>query len=313
VTPEQRISAETALPGEGSAFFGPGAGILQEERIVNEHELAIRVKPDMGAAGSPVVVHIPHSASFIPIEERGRLAIDSGELRRELLRMTDWFTDELFDLPRRHATRVVYPWSRLLADPERYEDDDQEPMTARGMGAVYTATSQGGVLREGVTEEERKRLLAAYYRPHHAALTRAVAGAVRAHGHCLLIDAHSFPTEPLPCDVDQSRPRPDICIGTDGSHTPSGVRDAAVEAFSGAGYSVAVDRPYAGTMIPADFFGDPRVRSIMIEVRRGLYMDEATGLRNGTFGATRLTLQSSISSVAAACEVEATRRDAVPR
>lgn len=245
----------------------------------------------------PAIVHIPHSSTYIPATEAARLAVGGDQLRLELLRMTDWFTDELFDLPRNQASRVMYPYSRLLVDPERYEDDARETMAERGMGAVYTRTSHGATLRADLAPRERKRLLETYYHHYHETLTRTVAAAVDTHGRCLILDAHSFPTTPLPCDQDQAPDRPDICIGTDAVHTPPALRDAAAQAFTDAGYRVAIDRPYEGTMVPAAFLGAPRVQSIMVEVRRGLYMDEATGSRNGTFAATRLALQSCLAPV----------------
>jgi N-formylglutamate amidohydrolase len=44
------------------------------------------------------------------------------------------------------------------------------------------------------------------------------------------------------------------------------------------GFRVAVDRPFPGTLAPLRWYGtDRRVTSIMLEVRRGTYMDERTG------------------------------------
>ena len=60
--------------------------------------------------------------------------------------MTDAFTDELFDLGDT-ANKLVFSVSRLLVDPERFEDDDVEPMAGRGMGAVYTKTHDGQLLK----------------------------------------------------------------------------------------------------------------------------------------------------------------------
>jgi hypothetical protein len=35
-----------------------------------------------------------------------------------------------------------------------------------------------------------------------------------------MIDSHSFPNQPLPCDDSQATDRPVICLGTDALHTP---------------------------------------------------------------------------------------------
>ena len=46
--------------------------------------------------------------------------------------MTDHYTDELFHEPNDDVRRLLFPVSRLLVDPERFADDELEPMTAVG-------------------------------------------------------------------------------------------------------------------------------------------------------------------------------------
>ncbi len=63
---------------------------------------------------------------------------------------------------------MVFPVSRLVVDPERFEKDDEEPMAARGMGVVYELTSHGQPLRvfpSSSAAEERGKLLERFYRP----------------------------------------------------------------------------------------------------------------------------------------------------
>lgn len=104
---------------------------------------------------------------------------------------------------------------------------------------------------------------------------------LRAHGRALIIDGHSFPDRPLPMDLDRNPERPDICIGTDPFHTPPGLVRALAVACGALGWTVAVDRPYAGTLVPAAWYRcDPQVLSVMIEVNRRLYLEEtAQGVR----------------------------------
>lgn len=230
------------------------------------------------------VLHIPHASTRIPADIRSRLKLDDGSLRREVLLMTDWYTDELFSHGESGWVAVTYPISRLVVDPERFTDDSQEAMAAIGMGVIYTRTSNGTVLRDPPSDRQRQSLLNTYYFPHHKQLDFAVQSALDESDHCLLVDCHSFPKEPLPYEMDQSPERPDICIGTDEFHTPPAVADAAVNAFEGAGFKVAVNRPFAGALVPMKFFGqDPRVMALMVEVNRSLYMDEGSGRKLGGF------------------------------
>jgi N-formylglutamate amidohydrolase len=56
---------------------------------------------------------------------------------------------------------------------------------------------------------------------------------------------------------------------------------ASVAAVKEAGYSVTVEAPFAGALVPlASYRTDRRIWSVMIEVNRRLYMDEQSGLRN---------------------------------
>ena len=243
----------------------------------------------------PIVLHIPHAGTEIPDDVRQSFVVDGAQLKLELLRMTDHFTDELFLVPPAVATAVVYPVSRLVCDPERFPDDSEEAMSARGMGVIYTQRHDLGPLRKPPTLSEREALLDRYYRPHHRALEGAVEASLAAHDRCLVIDCHSFPGTPLPYETDPARP--DICIGTDEFHTPRVLRDAAVAAFRAAGLEVALDQPFAGVLVPASRHKeDRRVAAIMIEVNRSLYMDEETGERGPRYPDIKALLQRVITS-----------------
>jgi N-formylglutamate amidohydrolase len=50
--------------------------------------------------------------------------------------------------------------------------------------------------------------------------------------------------------VPDATQRADFCIGTDPFHTPTSVRDAIVAAVKEAGYSVTIDAPFAGALVP---------------------------------------------------------------
>jgi N-formylglutamate deformylase len=246
-----------------------------------------------------VVVHIPHASLAVPVDVASTLLVTPEELEREILVMTDRYTDELFSLPPTLATSVTFPVSRLVVDPERFTDDACEPMASKGMGVIYTQTSAGRPLRRAPSADERQHLLARFYDPHHASLTEAVQAALDAHGTCLVIDGHSFPALPLPYEYDQDPDRPEICLGTDRSHTPAWLREAAVRAFEEVGWRVAVDRPFAGALVPMRFYqSDPRVRAVMVEVNRGLYMDEQTGARLPTFDDVRRRLSIVLRAMA---------------
>ncbi len=215
------------------------------------------------------VLHIPHSSVLVPAHWRDSILLSDDELQLEQLRMTDWFTDELFDVDSSFSSSVRFPISRLLLDPERFEDDALEPMFAKGMGVIYTRTSHNEVLRNPPSVEERKALIDEFYQPHHQQLTNAVQSMLNHRGQALVIDCHSFPSQPLPYEDEQGPSRAEICIGTDAFHTSPELRDLAVSLFEDMGFVVAVNQPFAGALVPSEFYRvNSKVAAIMIEVNR---------------------------------------------
>lgn len=169
---------------------------------------------------SPILLHIPLASMIIPEEERSRFCLN--DLHEELLKMTDRYCDELFT----GFDSVIFPISRLVCDPERFRGDEQETMSQIGMGAVYTSTSSGNLLRR-TREDEREGILRRYYDPHHERLASVTKTKLEIHKRCLIIDGHSFHPTPLPYEPDQDPVRPSFCIGTDPFHMPSVLAEAA--------------------------------------------------------------------------------------
>ncbi|MHB1018104.1 MAG: N-formylglutamate amidohydrolase [Coriobacteriia bacterium] len=245
---------------------------------------------------APVIAHVPHASTVIGERPRGLIVLDDHALTAELARVTDWHVDELFDWVRSYGGSLfVNQLSRLVFDPERFRDGD--PAEAVGQGVVYTRTSAGAPLAE-ITAEERAARIRDLYDPYHEGLTALVSSTLARFGVALILDCHSFPVEPLPTELHAEGSRPDICIGTDTFHTPQALADALKQAFRAEGLMVHRDSPFAGTLVPLEFLGkDPRVMSVMIEVRRDLYCDEATGERNEGFGRTQAVLEPCVGKV----------------
>lgn len=248
-----------------------------------------------------IVFHIPHASTDIPFDLKNNFALSAPDLDNEILRMTDHYTDELVQDVLPAASRVIFPVSRVVVDPERFEADGDEPMSQIGMGAVYTRTSDGSVLRKKLSAASRASLMTRFYYPHHSALKEAVTGALATHGRCLVLDIHSFPSEPLPYEKDQDPHRPDICLGTDEFHTAPWLTRSAVKAFEDQGFSVEINRPFSGALVPIDSYrSNPLVGALMVEVNRRLYIDEDNAERLDRFESVKSRLGHAIRSAALA-------------
>jgi len=229
-------------------------------------------------AGDPtshLIIHVPHSARYIPDDIRQGILLDDNNLEAELNEMTDSLTAEMV----LHATAnlakpptlFINKFSRLVIDPERFPDD-REIMNQVGMGAVYLKTSDGQALRD--PKFDSTQLISKFFTPYARALSDLVGAKLAEHGRALIIDFHSYRNGQRSNAVNHGQARPPICIGTDSFHTPPGLVDLAQMEFSKFGESV-LNQPYAGTYVPLDFYQkDARVSSIMLENRADLLVDE---------------------------------------
>jgi N-formylglutamate amidohydrolase len=85
-----------------------------------------------------MILHIPHASANIPDWEG---FWDEEKVQAEILKLTDWYTDDLFQSE--EAIRLIAPFSRVFCDVERYREDEQEPMSFKGMGVTYTTCDDG--------------------------------------------------------------------------------------------------------------------------------------------------------------------------
>ena len=66
------------------------------------------------------------------------------------------------------------------------------------------------------------------------------------------------------------------------------------------GFSVEVNRPFAGTIVPEPFFQvSATVLSVMVEINRSLYMVEESGVRRPDFSAFAKVMQDALRQLIA--------------
>lgn len=227
-----------------------------------------------------IILHIPHSSPYIPFYDgfvmRGQV------LNNEINLLTDWFIEELFNLP---YQKIVTPFSRVFCDVERFEDDSAEFMAQKGMGMCYTHMDNGEVMRV-VEPELRERIKSEFYLPHHRALEGLTTELLYKYGKVIIVDCHSFTDLPLKRDLNKDIPRPDFCLGIEEYHTPVDLYLPAHEFLTKLGYTVLINNPYSGTMIPLNYYkNNKNVMSIMVEINRKLYMriDGNDAIKNENF------------------------------
>ncbi len=175
---------------------------------------------------NPVLIHVPHSSREIPAAEASHYFLTNDEMETELNIMTDHFTDQFLSAAKAEYHVLRYKYSRLLVDPERFRNDDAEPMADKGMGATYVKRHNGEPMRR-LSSQDSERLKRTYYDPHHKEFADVVDNMLKQFGHAVIIDIHSYPERPLPFELYPKAARPDICLGADDHHTPDTLLELA--------------------------------------------------------------------------------------
>lgn len=208
-----------------------------------------------------IVAWMPHTGTYLPHVPN---VPEFERLRQDAQLLADWKVDELYAFLPNQITSV---YSRFAVDLERYADDDKEPMSRKGMGMLYTRLTDGTPFDRSVFGADA--LFARYYHQQHTLLKTRLE---EAGNGSLLLDLHSFNPYPLPCDEDQSVPRPDICLGFNQDKTrPADAVIEAIRSFLAAqGLNVKLNSPFSGAMTANT---SVRYTALMIEVNKRCYLD----------------------------------------
>lgn len=230
-----------------------------------------------------LILHIPHSSITIPNYTGYTQA--NKIVKKEILKLTDWHTDDLFSGTEDDIVKADF--SRIFCDVERFRDDEDEIMSQYGMGTLYEKTDDGQIMRV-VSPELKTEILMKYYDKHHRKLNQIVNKHLLTFGKALIVDCHSYSDIPFVRDLNQDNNRPHFCIGTDTFHTPDYLIEASLKFFEERNYSVGLDTPYSGSIVPMEHYKkNKNVQSIMLEINRKLYLNDGTNEQSSTYVQTK--------------------------
>lgn len=228
---------------------------------------------------SPYLFNIPHTGTALPLTDaEGVLwTKDDASTQRLVEGIADRFVDQtVSEAISSHDASVMLPIvSRCYVDLERFLGDSEE-MNSVGMGAVYTHGIYGEPLYlDELPQDMIDQRLESIYHPYHAQLNALCEQTIEDFGYCMIFDIHSYNPRPLPFELHQGEPRNEIILGVNHHHSSLQQQHliALYAAFSEAGYDVGVNTAYKGSLVPSDYTEDPRVSSVMIEIRKDMYLD----------------------------------------
>jgi N-formylglutamate amidohydrolase len=255
------------------------------------------VKP--AAPCVPFVFNSPHSGACYPAAFLAASRLDAARIRCS----EDSFVDQIFgDVVQFGAAlmRAHFPRAYLDVNREPYELDPEmfrgglpayanvrSLRVAGGLGTIARVVSEQEEIYAGPLDvDEALARIETIYKPYHAVLRRLLAETHVRFGWAVLVDCHSMPSA---CRGADPRHRADIILGDRyGTSCSPGLIETAESLLRDLGFSVAVNKPYAGGFI-TEHYGRPasNLNAFQIEISRGLYMNERTLKPNAGFAATR--------------------------
>lgn len=216
-----------------------------------------------------ILIHIPHSSLYIPRIYKKISLVSEEELEKENIFMCDNKIDELID---NKEQSLIFNYSRLYCDVERFRDDS-EIMNKYGMGYIYTKTSTGKKIFDSPSLSHKKEI-DLIYENHHKKLDDYVTRILNKYNKCIIIDMHSYSDHQV-ANLFNYQNTPDICLGTEEAYYNRELIDTIKEYFENYGYSVMLNYPYSGSIIPNKYFNktNTNIFSIMIELNKRIYID----------------------------------------
>jgi N-formylglutamate deformylase len=228
------------------------------------------------AAEVPILVSVPHCATFFPEE----LKSDFRDERMNDPDDTDWFVHKLYDFaPEMGMTMIHATCSRWVIDLNR--DPESKPLYSDGRlitGLCPTTTFKGELLykddRTEVESEEVQRRLREYFNPYHEAISLLLEEKKQKFGKVLLWDCHSIRQE-----VQSIYPSkfPDLILGdNDGFAAGTFLTEIASKSLINGGYSFENNFLFKGGYITRHY-GKPSAHqhALQLEMTKVNYMDDS--------------------------------------
>ncbi len=257
-----------------------------------------------------VVFASPHSGRDYSTAFLRKIVLDKIQVRSS----EDAFVDQLFE----SASLYGAPFLRAKAprafldlnrgpeelDPALIEGVrrmSHNPRVASGLGVIPRVVSNGRAIYRGkLTLAEAHGRLSRFWRPYHDALQALLDESQNSFGEAILIDCHSMPHDALENVGPPGSMRPDVVLGDRfGAAAAASVVERIEAAFSGAGFRVARNMPFAGAFI-TQHYGRPsrRQHAVQVEIDRSLYMNERTLVPHSDFDAFKARLSGVIAEIA---------------
>ena len=239
----------------------------------------------------PVIVSIPHSGTFVPIDIRDKM------LPNVILSNTDWFLKELYSfLETMDITTISSNISRYVVDLNRDPSRDIKGKDYRET-IVYDCNTFGTPLySDPLSCDEIQKRINQYYVPYHEKLECLINEKLTYFRKVLLLDLHSFCVDFKP-GADE-----DICLSNYNNQTASKeIMQSLYEGLNAQGYSVRLNTIRGRYILKKykELFQN-RIDCIQMELRYSQYIgdryygeEELNSWDTALFSSTQKKLQAA--------------------
>lgn len=259
----------------------------------------------------PLVCDSPHSGTHYPAD------FGAAAPQARLREGEDTHVEALWQaVPSVGGTLIAANFPRVYIDPNRTLDDLDPDLldgpwperlapgekTRLGFGLVWrNIDAATPIYDRRLSVEEVRNRIERYYRPYHAALAKAVEASYRRFGAVWHLNLHSMPNNAYErLKKVSAQPLADFVLGDRDGTTCDPQFVALIESgLRDMGYTVSRNDPYKGVQLIVQI-GRPAERrhSLQIEIRRPLYMDEATRERNAGFAQVQRDMSRLLEQIA---------------
>lgn len=245
---------------------------------------------------APLMLSFPHSGDVYPAD----FGYDPALSYAQIDHPSDKYVDELFgagvDLG---LSTIKANFPRAYVDVNRHQHDidagmldDPESWPGRfqptgsvevGATLFWAKAHEIPMYRRKLSVEEAHNRLSSYFIPYHQTMTSMVEHLRKQHGVVYIVDCHSMTR--FDTSLRGGKERPEIDIGTrNGASCAPDLANKMAELFSARGYDVGMNKRFIGGEITLRY-GWPKIGQhiLQVELRRDLYMNEATRERNENF------------------------------